>query len=98
MAPLGLSREIVIVRGDGLDVVVLALGFSSDHPAEIDRLPRTLSLGRRRASINLFPTRWGRDAPGCGGPRIAVECFAESLVALGKPEGMEQRHAPLKAA
>jgi hypothetical protein len=81
---------MVIVRGNGLDVVALALGLSSDRPAAIDRLLRTLSLGRRRPDGKCISNQDSGDAPGRNGAaRIAVECLAESLFALGKPEGMQ---------
>ena len=98
--PLGLAREISVVRGDGLDVVLLALRSHLHAAALIDRGLR----GRRRLRRSALPGervvhQEGGDAErGDAAARVVLDDLAEGLLAFREPERMQHRHRPLQVA
>jgi hypothetical protein len=94
VGPLG---EMVVIGGDRLDVIALALGFGADRPAALYGCQRKLCLLVARADRERIADKNGRDPPrGDGARRVAAKCIAESPFARGEAEGMQPRHAALE--
>jgi hypothetical protein len=84
---MGAFGEVIVVRGDRLDIVALALRLGADRPAAIDRSQGGMRILLGRTDREGVADQDGGNAPvGDGAGRVAVERFAERLRALGKPK------------
>ena len=92
---LGTVREILVVRGDRLEVVALARSLRADLAALVDRRLREVrALGRSADALERVRHQDGRIAPGGDGARIVLGGhFLEGLLRRGIVEGMQHRHA-----
>ena len=95
---LGARREVLVVGGDGFDVVALALGLRADAASLVDRRLCLLgALGRCALPGQRIRHEDRRDAP--SGDRalgIVLEHVAEGLLSGRIPEGMQHGHGALE--
>src|SRR5580698_8736110 len=90
-------RKVIVIGGDRLDVIALALGLRANRTAVINRLLGALRVDRQRSDAESIANDYCRDTPGGNCTTgVVVQRLTKALFAFREPERMQKRHAALQ--